>query len=75
MVQIASPPFSPSLSIATSKVKVTQSVVLGRRYVLESTKDLTNWLPVGDPFVANDESIVVELDVDVVGRLFRIRQQ
>ena len=42
--------------------------------LLESTKDLNNWLPVGDPFVANDESIVVELDVDVVGRLFRIRQ-
>ena len=74
LVRIASPPFSPSLSVATSKVKVTQSVVLGRRYLLESTKDLVNWLPVGNSFLADDESIVVELDVDVVGRFFRIRQ-
>ena len=73
-VKIASPPFFPSLSVATSKVKVTQSVVLGRRYILESSKDLLEWAPVGAPFTASDESITVEVDVDVAGRFFRIRQ-
>ncbi len=74
VVRVASPPFSPFLSIATSKVKVTQNVMLGRKYVLESSKDLLGWVPVGQPFVAVEESTVVELDVDVVGQFFRIRQ-
>ena len=73
-VEIASPPFVPTLSIAVSKVKITQNVVLGRNYVLESSFDLTNWTEVGPPFTATSESITNEFDVDVTGRYFRIRQ-
>ncbi len=73
-IEIASPPFVPTLSINVSKVKVTQNVVLGRNYVLESSTDMTNWTAVGPPFTATSESVTDEFDVDVTGRYFRIRQ-
>lgn len=73
-VLIASPPFMPWLEIGVSKVKVTQHVVLGKNYVLESSTDLTNWSQVGTQFTAQDEVITQEFDVDVTGRFFRIRQ-
>ena len=74
VVKIASPPFIPTVSIATSKVKVTQNVVLGQTYLLESSKDLVSWSPVGEPYVAKDEPTIVELDVSEVGQFFRITQ-
>ncbi|MBI2928137.1 MAG: LamG domain-containing protein [Verrucomicrobia bacterium] len=73
-IEIASPPFVPTVSIAVSKVKVTQNVVLGRNYVLESSRDLANWTAVGPSFTATSETITDEFDVDVTGRFFRIRQ-
>lgn len=73
-VRIASPPFMPSLSIAVSRVKVTQRVVLGRNYVLESSSDLQNWGLVGTRFTAEDELIEQEFEVGLTGRFFRIRE-
>ncbi|MBI2928135.1 MAG: hypothetical protein HYY24_20895 [Verrucomicrobia bacterium] len=73
-IEIASPPFVPTLSIAVSKVKVTQNVVLGRNYVLESSSDMSNWKAVGPQFTATSEAVTDEFDVDVTGRFFRIRQ-
>jgi hypothetical protein len=73
-MQIASPPFTPWLDIAVSKVKVTQHVVVGRSYIFESSNDFTNWSQVGTPFTAQEEVIAQEFDVDVTGRFFRIRE-
>lgn len=73
-VLIASPPFLPWLSMAVSAVKVTQHVVLGKNYVLESSTDLSTWTPVGPQFTAQQEVITQEFEVDVTGRFFRIRQ-
>jgi len=73
-IVIGSPPFVPSVSIAVSKVKVTQSVVLGRNYVLEASPDLVTWTATGPQFTAQDEMLVAEFDVDLTGRYFRIRQ-
>jgi len=74
VVLIASPPFTPWLGIAVSKVKVTIHVVLGLNYVVQSSFDLTNWTQVGTQFTAEAELIEQEFDGDVTGRYFRILQ-
>ena len=74
VIRIASPPFMPWLATAISKVKVTQHVVLGKNYVLESSFNLQTWNLAGSQFTADDEVITLEFDADVTGRFFRIRQ-
>ena len=64
----------PSLSIAVSRVKVTQRVVLGRNYVLEASHDLQSWSLIGTRFTAEDESIEQEFEVGIAGGFFRIRE-
>ena len=73
-IRIASPPFVPTVNIAVSRVNVTQNVVLGRNYVLESSTDLVTWTATGPQFTADSESIVTEFVVDVTGRFFRLRE-
>jgi hypothetical protein len=73
-IVIGSPPFVPTVSIRVSKVMVTQTVVLGRNYVLESSTDLVTWTATGPQFTADSEVIETEFDVDVTGRFFRVRQ-
>ena len=73
-IYIESPPFEPTVSIAVSKVKVTQRVRVNHNYVLEASTDLSSWTPTGPRFTAQAEIIVNEFDVDVVGRFFRIRE-
>jgi hypothetical protein len=74
VVRIASPPFAPKLGIETSKVFVRMSVVLGRKYQLEASTDLNTWTSTGPAFIAQDEELVQEFDVNQVGRYFRINQ-
>jgi hypothetical protein len=74
IVRIASPPFAPKLGIETSKVYVRMSVVLGRKYQLEASTDLNTWTTTGPAFIAQDEELVQEFDVNQVGRYFRINQ-
>lgn len=73
-LRIASPPFSPKLGITVSRVKVTLDVVLGRKYQLESSSDLTAWTPTGPAFIAEDEQLEKEFEVATTGRYFRIQQ-
>jgi hypothetical protein len=72
MVRIASPPFSPSLRVSVSKVAVEMRVVLGKRYRLESSSDLSKWTPTSEVFTADDETLVREFEAGTVGRYFRI---
>ena len=74
LVKIASPPFDPILSIAVSKVAVTMKVVLGFKYQLETSTDMLLWEKVGQEFVANDENLIQEFDVNSVGKYFRVVQ-
>ena len=60
--------------MSVSKVKVTQHVVLGKNYVLESCADLRSWVQVGTQFTAQDETLTQEFDCGMTGRYFRIRQ-
>lgn len=73
-VRIASPPFGASMTIQVSKVKLVLSVVLGSRYQIEASNDSISWSPAGQPFVAQDERLEQEFDVDQTGRFFRIVQ-
>ncbi|MBI2928136.1 MAG: LamG domain-containing protein [Verrucomicrobia bacterium] len=73
-IEIASPPFVPTLSIRVSRQRVTQNVVLGRKYILESSTDRITWTAVRQPFTATSETITEEFDVDDTGRFFQIRQ-
>jgi len=73
-IVIGSPPFVPSLSIRTSRIKVLQNVTLGRSYLLESSSNLVNWAAAGPQFTAQSETIDTEFEVDVTGRYFRIRE-
>jgi len=74
IIRIASPPFAPKLGIETSKVYVRMSIVLGRKYQLEASTDLNTWTSTGPSFIAQDEELVQEFDVNQVGRYFRINQ-
>jgi hypothetical protein len=73
-VSIASPPFSPELDLQVSRVALSMKVVLGSRYQIESSDGLSEWTPVGDPFVAEDELLIQEFEAGATRRLFRIRQ-
>lgn len=73
-IVIASPPFVPKVSINVSKVNVVQEVVLGRRYVLESSHTGQGWSEALPPFTAISESITNEFDTDLTGRFFRLRE-
>ena len=73
-ILIGSPPFVPTLSINVSRVNVTQHVVLGLNYVLDSSPDMINWTPTGPPFTAQSETITTEFVVSQTGQFFRIRQ-
>ena len=73
-IQIASPPFAPSLAIEVSRVSVRLKVVLGRKYQLEASTDLKTWTSTGPAFVAQAEELAQEFDVNQVGRYFRINQ-
>ena len=70
---IGSPPFVPRVSIGVSKVKVTQDVVLGWKYVLESSVDNATWTVAVPEFTAESEVIVNEFDAEETGRFFRLR--
>ena len=71
---IASPPFVPTVAISVSAVKVTQHLMLGNNYILQSSPDLVNWAAAGPVFTATNEYIVSEFEINVTNRYFRILQ-
>jgi len=73
-IVIGSPYFQPTLSVAVSKIKVTQHVNLGHTYVIESSSNLADWVSTGPQFTADSEIIVSEFEVSEVGRFFRVRE-
>ena len=73
-VWVASPPFVPEVSIQVSRVKVRQKVVLGRKYQLEASTQMTYWTPEGTAFTATRELIEQEFDVNETGRYFRVKE-
>jgi probable HAF family extracellular repeat protein len=69
----------PRLNVRASTTAASQkSVALdlkvsaGRKYVLESSRDLTTWTPIGDPFLAQDDNLTRELELQETQRFFRL---
>jgi hypothetical protein len=73
-VLIVSPPFLSWLEIAISQFRVTEHVVLGQNYQLQSSSDMVNWVPAGPPFTAQTEVITQVFDAEETGRYFRLLQ-
>jgi hypothetical protein len=71
-ILIASPPFVPTLSIHFSAVKITEHLMLNSNYQLESSPDLTNWVPVGSAFTATNEYMLNEFEINATNLYFRI---
>lgn len=71
-VLVASPQFAPEASIEVSRVKVTMRVVLGRKYQIQSSRNLENWAVAEPEFTADSENIVREFSVEEAGRHFRV---
>ena len=73
-ILIESPPIEPKVTIAVSKVKVTQTVRINHNYILEKSADLETWTAAGPQFTADAESIVNEFDVSDGDKYFRLRE-
>jgi len=72
-IVISSPPMVPSVEIKVSKIKVVQNVVLGWKYVLESSNNNADWTETGPSFTAETDPIETEFPVEGVGRFFRLK--
>ena len=73
-VVIASPPFAPNLAIEVSRVNVKLQVNLGKRYQIESSRDMVTWTPTGPAFEAEEEDLTQEFLVSETGLFFRIAE-
>ncbi len=72
---IIDPPFTtPSLAIRVGSVVVTMSVIEGRKYLLESSIEMTTWKALGSPFVAQSDKVESTFEVGSTGQFFRISE-
>jgi hypothetical protein len=73
-IVIASPVIDVHLQIRVSRVAVDLTVGLGKKYLLESSNDFKTWTAVGDPFLAQSETLTQEFIVAETGNFFRLRE-
>ncbi len=73
-VLIGSPLSNTGLKIAVSEVKVKMSLVLGIKYRLWSSVDCIDWIPVGEPFIAEEEEVDIRFEVEDYGRFFKLQE-
>ena len=57
---------------SVASLVVTMKVELGFNYQLETSKDLLLWEKVGEEFVAKDENLFQEFNIEAVGKFFRL---
>lgn len=74
IVKIAAPGGLPGLAIRTKTIAVDLTLILGRRYRLDSSRDLSSWSVV-ETFVAEDDAVTKEFDVSESGRYFRLTDE
>ena len=73
-VKVGSPFKYNSMEIAVKDVLITMHLTLGEEYQLECSKDMKTWEKVGEPFIAEDETVEILVDVLEHGRYFRVHE-
>ena len=71
VITIAPPPTAPELSIRVTQVEVNMKLTVGKRYTIEASKNMVDWVQTGDLFTAEEQFIAVKFDVDEFGQFFR----
>jgi hypothetical protein len=62
------------LSIRVSKLLLDMKVVVGGRYQLESSENMTNWILLGDAFIADTTNLSQEVMVTPAPKYYRLRK-
>lgn len=73
-VTISPPPNGPELQIAVSRVKVDMKLTVGKKYILEASKDFQTWTAAAPIFTADRNEIELEFEVQNTGQFFRIKE-
>ena len=71
-VQISEPDAPLKLRLEPTHVQLQIHAVLGYKYVIETSNDQTNWVPLMDPFTATKETMAVEIPLNRIGQFQRI---
>ena len=74
-VTIGAPQTAPELSIRVTQVEVNMKVTVGRRYTVEASKNMSDWVQVSELFTAQEQFEAMRFDVDEVGQFFRVVEQ
>ena len=75
VITIAPPPTAPELSIRVTQVEVNMKLIEGKRYTIESSKNMVDWMQTEPLFVAEEQFMAVKFDVDEFGQFFRVIEQ
>jgi hypothetical protein len=73
-VLIGSPNRPPALRIRTTRVAIDFDLVLGHHYQLLSSSDLSNWSPVAEDFIAEEEQLTKEFDTGPGPTYYRLAE-
>lgn len=73
-IKVGSPFKFNSMEIAVKDVLITMHLTLGEEYQLECSKDMKTWEKVDEPFIAEDETVEIIVDVLEHGRYFRVHE-
>ena len=74
-VTIGAPQTAPELSIRVTQVEVNMKVTVGRRYTIEASKNMSDWVQVSELFTAQEQFEAMRFDVDGAGQFFRVIEQ
>jgi hypothetical protein len=72
-IVVSSPPSVPTIEILVSKVKIIQNVVLGWKYVLESSTNNLDWTSTGAAFTAETDPVETEFEAEGIQRFYRLK--
>ncbi len=58
-----------------TQVEVNLEVTVGKRYTIEASTNLADWVEVSELFTAEEQFMALKFDVDEVGQFFRVVEQ